>query len=73
MSKRRHDLVLELAAVDGLAASSGTSGVAALDHETRDDAVEDYVVVFTRFGQGGEVLAGLIMKVSKHIKFLGVR
>lgn len=35
------DLVFELAAVDGFAAEAGAGGVARLDHEAGDHAVED--------------------------------
>ena len=42
----RHELVLELGAVDGRATGTSSSGVTALDHEARNDAVEDDVVVF---------------------------
>jgi len=58
--KGSHELVLELAAVDGSAAGSSTGRVTALNHEARDDAVEDDVVVFAGSCQSGEVLAGLI-------------
>lgn len=59
MLQRRHDLVLELAAVDGFAATAGAGWVPSLDHEAFDDAVEDDIVVLARFGESGEVLAGL--------------
>jgi hypothetical protein len=57
--ERRDELVLELAAVDGRAAATGTGGVTTLDHEALDDAVEDDVVVLAGCGEGGKVLAGL--------------
>jgi hypothetical protein len=56
----RHELVLELGAVDGRATGTSSGGVTALDHEAWDDAVEDDVVVFAGGCQGGEVLAGLV-------------
>ena len=56
----RHELVLELGAVDGRATGTSSSGVTALDHEARNDAVEDDVVVFAGSCQSGEVLAGLV-------------
>jgi len=59
----RHELVLELGAVDAGAATAGTGRVTALDHEARDDAVEDDVVVLAGAGELGKVLAGLIVTV----------
>ena len=53
------ELVRELAAVDALAASAGARRVPALDHEARDDAVENDVVVLVRRGQGGKVAGRL--------------
>lgn len=54
-----HDLVLKLASVDRLAASSRPCGVSSLDHKALDDAVEDHVVVFPRLSKLGEVAACL--------------
>ena len=48
MHQRSDDLVLEFAAVDRRAAGTGAGGVAALQHEAGNDAVEDDVVVFVR-------------------------
>ena len=59
MLQGRGDLVLELLAVDGLAASSSARWITRLDHEVRDDAVEDYAVVVAAAGEGLEVLACL--------------
>ena len=59
VTERVVEFVLELAAEDGLAAEAGAGGVAALDHEVGDDAVEDDVVIFAGVGEAGEVLAGL--------------
>lgn len=53
------DLVLELLAVDGGAAAAGAGGVAGLDHEVGDDAVDEEVVIVAALGEGGEVLARL--------------
>ena len=53
------DLVGEFVAEDGAAAPAGAGGVAGLDHEVRDDAVDEDVVVVAPGGEGGEVLAGL--------------
>ena len=53
------DLVLELVAVDARPATSRARRVAALDHEVRDHAVEDHVVVVAALGEGREVLARL--------------
>lgn len=59
VTERVVEFIFELAAEDGLAAAAGAGGVAALDHEVGDDAVEDDVVVFAGVGEAGEVLAGL--------------
>ena len=65
MPQRRSDLILEVLSVDGGATfrdrvmfcvSGGEGGVAALDHEVFDDAVERCVVVGARGAQGEEVL-----------------
>lgn len=55
----RVDLVVELVAVDGGAAAAGAGGVAALDHEVGNDAVEDGGGVVAATDEGGEVVAGL--------------
>ena len=52
-------LVLEFAAEDGLAPTARACRIATLDHEVRNDAMEDYSVVFARIGETGEVLACL--------------
>lgn len=56
--ERSRDLVFEFFAVDGLASATGTGGVAGLDHEVGDDAVEDDIVVVSALGKGSEVFAG---------------
>ena len=53
------ELVLELAAPDGLAAGAVALGVAGLDHELTDDAVEDGVVVVPVARVRAKVLDGL--------------
>ena len=55
----RHKLILELAAIDRLAAAAGTGGVTSLDHEALDDAVEDYTIVLAGLCKSSEVVAGL--------------
>lgn len=55
----RVDLVGELFAVDGGAAAAGAGGVAGLDHEVGDDAVDDGRVVVAALGEGDKVCAGL--------------
>lgn len=52
-------LVFELFGVDGTAAAAGAGGVAGLEHEVGDYAVEEDVVVVAALGEGGEVFAGL--------------
>lgn len=58
MLQRRVDLVLELVAIDGGAAAAGARGIAALDHEVWNYAVEYGVVVVGAGDEGGEVFAG---------------
>lgn len=52
-------LVFEFLAVDGGPAAAGARGVASLEHEVWDDAVEEEGVVVAARGEGGEVCAGL--------------
>lgn len=59
MLEGRVDLVGELFAVDAGSSSSRACGVARLDHEVRDDAVEDDVVVVTSLSEGREILTRL--------------
>lgn len=60
MLKARVDLVFELVAVDGATAAAGAGGVAGLEHEVGDDAVEEDVVVVAALCEGGEVFACLV-------------
>ena len=53
------DLVFEFFSEDGAAAAAGAGGIAGLEHEVGDYAVEDDFVVIASLGEGGEVLAGL--------------
>jgi hypothetical protein len=57
------NLVFEFLAVDGCSATPGPCGIAGLQHEIGDYAVEDYTVVITAFGEGAEVFAGLALLV----------
>ena len=59
MLETRVDLVLEFFAIDACAAAAGAGGVAGLDHEVRDDAVGEDVVIVAALGESGEVLTGL--------------
>ena len=52
-------LVLEFVAIDGAATSTCTGGIASLEHEIWDYAMEDYVVVVATPGKGSEVPTGL--------------
>lgn len=54
----RVDLVFEFLPVDGGAAATSAGGVAALDHEVGDDAMEGRGVVVGSTDEGGEVGAG---------------
>ena len=59
MLQCRIDLVVELFAVNGRAAAPGAGGVAGLQHEVWDYAVEDDGIVVAALGKSGEVGAGL--------------
>jgi hypothetical protein len=61
--ERAVELVLELAAPDGLSTTTGTSGVTALQHEAGDDAVEDDAVVLASVGETCKVLTCLLRSV----------
>ena len=64
------DFVGESAAVDGGAAAAGARGVAGLDHEVADDAVGGDGVVVACCGEGGEVVAGLVVgRVSFRVMY----
>lgn len=56
------NLILKFLAVDGAASSTGASGIASLDHEVRNDAMEDDIVVVATFSEGCKVLACLKRK-----------
>jgi hypothetical protein len=60
------DFVFEFLAVDGAASSTGAGGITGLDHEVRDDAVEDDIVVVSALREGREVLACLGEPQSVH-------
>ena len=62
MFQAGYNLILKLASVDRLAASSRPCRVASLDHKAFDDAVEDDVVVLPRLSKLGEVAACLQRK-----------
>lgn len=64
MFQCRADFILELFAVDRAAPSACAGGVAALDHEIGDDAVEDHVVVVAALCEGCKVLAGLYIPME---------
>lgn len=58
MSQQRRKLVFKLATPDTFAACAVAQGVAGLDHEFADYAVEDYVVVVRGPGVRDEVFDG---------------
>jgi hypothetical protein len=58
------DFVLEFLAVDRASSTAGAGGIAGLDHEVRDNAVEDDVVVVASLREGREVLACLGSQIS---------
>ena len=51
--------VLELLTVDGGAAAAGTGGIASLEHEIGDYAVEEDIIVVAAAGEFGKIFAGL--------------
>lgn len=53
------NLVFELFAVYRVSASPSARGIASLDHEVGDNAVEDDIVVISALGQSREILTGL--------------
>jgi hypothetical protein len=57
--ERTVELVLELAAPDGLSTTTGAGGVTALEHEAGNDAVEDDAVVLASVGEACKVLTCL--------------
>jgi hypothetical protein len=61
------ELVGELGAPDGGAALAGAGGVAALDHEALDVAVEDGAVVVAAGAEGQEVLRRTGHLVAEHL------
>ena len=61
-------LVLELLSVDGTTTSAGAGGIAGLDHEVGDDAMEYYVVIVAALGETCEVLARLLALVESYFK-----
>lgn len=58
MLQCRIDLIVELFAVNGRATAPSAGGIAGLQHEVWNYAVEDDGVVVTALGEGGEVGAG---------------
>ena len=64
MLQSRINLVFELFTVDGSATTPGAGGIAGLQHEVWDYAVEDDVVVVAALGESGEVVAGLKNSLS---------
>lgn len=61
------ELVGELGAPDGCPALAGAGGVAALDHEALDVAVEDGAVVVAAGAEGQEVLRRAGHLVAEHL------
>ena len=55
----RIDLIFEIFTVYGSAPAASAGGIASLQHEVWDDAVEDDIVVVAAFGEGSEIIAGL--------------
>jgi hypothetical protein len=59
VNKRIIKLVLKAPAEDRLASTSRTGGIATLDHEVGNDAMEDDTIVFASVGEAGKVLTRL--------------
>ena len=57
-------LILKLFAIYRSATTPSSCGIAGLQHEVRDDAVEDYIIVVAALGEGGKVVAGLKNSLS---------
>lgn len=58
------NLILELFAIYRGSSSAGACGIASLDHEVGDDAVEDDIVIVTSLGKSRKVLTRLMMRKS---------
>lgn len=61
------NLVFEFLAVNGATASTSAGRIACLNHEVRDDTVEDDIVVVAAFGKCREVLACLRGEASVRV------
>jgi hypothetical protein len=59
MKQRVVELILEFAAPDRFTTATSASGIAALEHEARNDPVEDDTVVFAGVCKASEVLGCL--------------
>ena len=53
-------LICKFLAVDGTAAAAGAGGIAGLEHEAGDYAVETYGIVVAAAGECCEVITGLM-------------
>lgn len=53
------DLVFEFLAVDGASSATSARGITGLDHEVRNDAMEDDVVIVASLRKSHKVFAGL--------------
>ena len=60
MKERIVELILEIAAPDGFTAATSASGVAALEHEARDDSMEDDTIVFAGVRKTSKILGRLL-------------
>ncbi len=65
------DLVFELLAVDGGSAAPRPGGIARLEHEVGDYAVEEEAVVVAARGEGAEVCAGFGGMVVIELDYYG--
>jgi hypothetical protein len=59
MKERIVELILELATPDGFTTATSASGITALEHEARDDSMEDDTIVFAGVCEASEVLCCL--------------
>jgi hypothetical protein len=68
MLQSSFDFIFELFSIDGATAAACASRVASLDHEVRDDAMEDDVVVVAPLSESREVLAGFGRMVAVELQ-----
>ena len=63
------DFVFELFTIDGITAAACASRVASLDHEIRDDAMEDDVVIVAPLSESREIFASFGRMVVVELQY----